>query len=190
MCARGQASTKNINDYRYRMLFPRGSREKYMAFFWTSIDESSDRTQEYAFVVAGLVSRQDYWFEIERQWDRTLKRHSLEYFKTSEYLGLNGQFKRFRDKGEYPKPSGRDAAREIVDELELIIRSSRVKGIGLAIDLQDYRAARKSSRIRKVFPSDPYRFGYQMLMVYIAGEVTRGVGMPTIVRHEGAKEDT
>jgi hypothetical protein len=39
-----------------------------MGFSWVALDESSDREQRYAFMVAGYHARQARWIEIERQW--------------------------------------------------------------------------------------------------------------------------
>ncbi len=173
MCALSQSDG-------FRLLFPQGLRakERYMAFFWASIDESADRERKYAYVVTGLLSRQDLWTEFERLWNRRLHKDSLDYFKTSEHRDLSGEFKRFKDRDAFPRPSGRVAADNVRDDLSLMIRSSRMMGVSLAIDLRDYRAVRKSSRSRIVLPSNPYRFAYQMLMIYIAGELSKKIKSP------------
>jgi len=115
-------------------------------FIWTALDESVDRLQRHAYVVAALLTSQQNWSSIERAWKKRLEKDGLTYFKTSEYRGLNGEFSRFKNEELYPKPTGRKAAREILNDLKLILKSEDLVGLGLAINLQDYRKARKSSK--------------------------------------------
>ena len=82
-------------------------------FIWTALDESVDRLQRHAYVVAALLTSQQNWSSIERAWKKRLEKDGLTYFKTSEYRGLNGEFSRFKNEELYPKPTGRKAAREI-----------------------------------------------------------------------------
>jgi hypothetical protein len=71
---------------------------------------------------------------------------------------------------------GRRAAEEIFAELAQIIRTSGVKGVGLAIDLKAWRSIMKSSTAKKVFfYKDPYVFGHAALVVYVAGELTGNI---------------
>jgi Protein of unknown function (DUF3800) len=147
-----------------------------MAFFATAVDESADKGQRHIFAVAGLCWRHDKWIDLKWYWNRCLKKHGIDYFKTSQYIRLDGAFSRFRNKTDDPPPSGRQAAKEIFDELAQIIRTSRVKGVGLAIDLKAWRSIKKSATAKKVFPhKDPYVFGHAALIVYIAGELTGNI---------------
>jgi Protein of unknown function (DUF3800) len=136
-------------------------------FVWSSMDESSDREQKYAFVVTGLMMSQPSWTDLERYWNLELTKKSINHFKTSEYRGLRGEFSRFRDSSQYPNPSGRDAAKDIFNNLALLIRSNKHWSIGLSVglNLRDYRLLRKSSRMRQLFPRNPYRFVYQTALV-------------------------
>jgi hypothetical protein len=137
-------------------------------FIWTALDESTDRLQRHAYVVSGLLTTQKNWSEIERAWNKRLGQDGLAYFKTSEYRGLNGQFSKFRDRNLYPPPAGRKAAQEILCDLELILRSEDLIGLSLAVNLRDYRKARRSSRVRSLLPGDPYRLTYEIAMVAFA----------------------
>ena len=47
-----------------------------MGFIWSVLDESSDRLQRKAFVVAGYLARQAAWADIERFWSRRLEQES------------------------------------------------------------------------------------------------------------------
>jgi len=143
-------------------------------FIWTALDESVDRLQRHAYVVAALLTSQQNWSSIERAWKKRLEKDGLTYFKTSEYRGLNGEFSRFKNEELYPKPTGRKAAREILNDLKLILKSEDLVGLGLAINLQDYRKARKSSKVREFLPTDPYQLAYEIAMVAIAMHVGHG----------------
>jgi hypothetical protein len=143
-------------------------------FIWTALDESTDRYQKYAYVVAGLLTSQQNWSSIERAWKKRLEKDGLTYFKTSEYRGLKGEFLRFKNEELYPKPTGRKAAREILNDLKLILKSEDIVGLGLAINLQDYRKARRSSKVRKFLPTDPYQLAYEIAMVAIAMHIGHG----------------
>lgn len=143
-------------------------------FIWTAIDESTDRYQKHAYVVAGLLTSQQNWSSIERAWKKRLEKDGLTFFKTSEYRGLNGQFSKFKNENLYPKPSGRKAAQEILSDLQLILRSEDIVGLSVAINLEDYRKARRSSRVRKFLPPDPYQLAYEIAMVAIAMHVGDG----------------
>lgn len=137
-------------------------------FIWTALDESTDRLQEHAYVVSGLLTTQGNWSNIERAWNRRLAQDGLAYFKTSEYRGLNKQFSKFKDHNLYPPPAGRKAAQEVLSDLELILKSEDLIGLSLAINLSDYRKVRRSSAVRKLLPANPYRLAYEIAMVATA----------------------
>jgi uncharacterized protein DUF3800 len=147
-------------------------REKPM-FVWTGMDESVDRLQKHAYIVAGILTSQANWSRIERAWNKRLKQDGLDYFKTSEYRGLNKQFAKFRDGNVYPRPAGRAAAKEVLTDLALILKSENHIGLGMGLNLSDYRNIRKSSNARKILPANPYRFMYQLSMVAIATQVSQ-----------------
>lgn len=144
-----------------------------MCFLRTALDESTDRHRQHVFVVAGYLARQEKvgWEDIENKWQQILTKAGMKYFSTSEYTSLTGEFARFRDAVKYPKPQGRLAATKIRDHLQNIMKNGRAAGFGLGFILKDYRAIRKSSRVRKVLHSDPYGEAYTMMMVIIAGEI-------------------
>lgn len=137
-------------------------------FVWSALDESSDRLQRDVYVVAGLLATSEDWFETERLWNRYLSSKGLNHFRTSEYRGLKGEFAKYRDEAVYPKPRGREAAKEILDDLAQIVRTSPVVGIVLGMNLRGYRELRRGARARHLFPMNPYRHLYQTMLVRIA----------------------
>ena len=146
-------------------------KERFMGFMWPALDESSDREQKHAFVVAGYLARQRDWTEAERKWMLRLEKEGIKYFSNSECTSLSGEFRRFRDKQKYPSPKGRLAANKIRDDLLEIMKKEQVAGFALGLRLKEHRAMQKSSRARKVLPSDPYENMYTMMMIVIVGEL-------------------
>lgn len=146
-----------------------------MGFIWAALDESADRERKLVFVVAGYLARQRNWTEIERQWMLRLERksdpHPMKYFSNSECTSLTGEFARFRDNTTYPKPQGRLAADKIRDDLQGIMRDAPAAGFAVGVPLKDYRAARKSSRVRTLLGTDPYEQTYALTMICIAGKL-------------------
>lgn len=153
--------------------------EKYM-FAWAALDESADKRQEHSYVVAGLLTAQPIWNDIERAWNRRLNREGMDYFKTSEFLGLRGQFERFRNKNKYPEPTGREAANEIREDLALILRSETVIGVVTALRLKDYKRVRTTARAKKILPRSHHQFMYQLAIVTIAAHVA-GFSKPEVI---------
>jgi hypothetical protein len=157
------------------IFFPLGSLTQHMAFLFSSFDESADKHREHVFVVAGWLGYQSEWWDIESKWVRRLEREDnpdpMKYYSDKEWRSLTGQFARFRDPNKYPRPKGRDAANKIRDDLSAILRTSPIAGFGLGILLKDYRAVRRSTRARKVLPSDPYIQAYQQIMVLVAAKL-------------------
>jgi hypothetical protein len=142
-----------------------------MSFLWSAIDESTDVKRRHVFVVSGWVSLQSIWTEVERHWQQRLDKDSIAYFKSSECGSLSKQFRKFRN---CPDQTGRAKADEVFDDLALMLRSSKLYGFVLVIDLKDFRNSRKSSRTRSVLVSDdPYVFAYQTLLVRIGCYVTK-----------------
>jgi hypothetical protein len=142
-------------------------------FIWTALDESADRLQRHAYVVAGLLTTGENWFKIESAWNKRLAKDGLTYFKTNEYRGLKGQFAKFRDQKLYPPPAGRKAAQELLFDLELILKSEDLIGLCIALNLSDYRRIRKSAKARKLLPPNPYRLAYETAMVAIATRISQ-----------------
>ena len=144
-----------------------------MGFMWTAFDESSDKEQKHVFVVAGYLARQREWTEIERLWTARLAQESdadpIKYFSSNECMFLDGEFKRFRDPVKYPKPKGREAAKQIRDDLLGIMKNARAGGFALGVPLKIYRTMRRNVRARRVLGTDPFIHMYTMAMIIVAG---------------------
>ena len=74
-----------------------------MGVYKCFIDDSKDSQQSRMFVCAGWIAERGTWIEFSERWNDRLLVDGLNYFKTSEYKMLKGQFERFR---KLPAPDG------------------------------------------------------------------------------------
>src|SRR5258708_7838588 len=159
----------------------------HMGFIWAALEESADRERRHVFVVAGYLSRQQNWTEIERRWILRLEKESdpqpIKYFSNSECMSLSGEFARFHDGTKYPKPHGRLAADKIRDDLQGIMKEAPAAGLALGVLLNDYRTIRKSSRARALLNTDPYEQAYTTALICIAGNLEDEMPSREIVAH-------
>jgi hypothetical protein len=84
-----------------------------------------------------------------------LKRDGVKYFRSTEYYSLTGEFARFRDPEQYPKPQGSRAAKALRDDLDEIIHKSHLMGCAVCIPLPLYHTIRTSApRSVSTFPEN------------------------------------
>jgi hypothetical protein len=120
------------------------------------LDDSKDKSQSKLMVSAGFFANRNHWGSLRLAWNKVLRSHGLKYFKSSEYYRLNGEFSKFRS-ALYPSPSGREAARQIRDELQFTLEQHpQIFGIAVAILLEDYRRAVARPDAAGVLPINPY----------------------------------
>src|SRR5271170_1297739 len=121
------------------------------------LDDSKDQDQSKVFVSAGFLGTREYWSDLRLGWSKCLKEYGLEYFKTSEYKMLRGQFAKFKT-ADYTAPTGREKANEIRDSLLSIPRNLRgIKGIGVIIPVEDYAKVCARQEAKEFFAAKPYR---------------------------------
>ena len=102
------------------------------------MDDSKDSRQAKMLVCAGWIGERSDWFDFCRKWNKRLASEGIDYFKTSEYKMLRGQFERFR---KFPIPEGRNAARVIRDDLLAIIRGyDQLRSVGVCIPVDEWKA--------------------------------------------------
>ena len=88
--------------------------------FQCFLDDSKDQDQSKVFVSAGFLGTIEYWSDLRAAWSKCLKQFGLEYFKTSEFKMLRGQFEVLKS-AAYPSPKGREKANEIRDSLLAVL---------------------------------------------------------------------
>lgn len=132
--------------------------------FTCFLDDSKDRSQEVAVVSAGFVGTKDDWEQLRSSWKATLKKHGLEYFKSSEYYGLSGQFAKFRS-AEYPCPKGREAAQQMRSELQAVLGNHpRIRGLGVLIVINDFHRVMSRPEARGIIPPNPYHIAFNSVL--------------------------
>lgn len=120
------------------------------------LDDSKDKNQTKLMVSAGFFGTKDDWGDLRARWSGVLKRHGLDYFKSSEYYSLTGQFKEFRT-NKYPPPTGREAAERIRSELQAKLEQCpNIHGIGVMVLLEDYYRVLARPEAQGILPSEPY----------------------------------
>jgi len=125
--------------------------------FQCFLDDSKDQFRDKVFVSAGFFGRREDWKRLRSSWRKCLNHNEIEYFKTSEYKMLEGEFAKFKT-AAYPPPSGREKATAIRDALLDIPRNFRgIKGIGIVIPVEDYEKVCARPEANDFFPADPYR---------------------------------
>jgi hypothetical protein len=129
------------------------------------VDDSSDQKQEVAISAGAFLGKFGDWCQLKNRWARRLKQEGLAYFRATEYYSLRGEFERFRDRGNYPKPRGSEAAKQLRDDLEQIIRQSKIVGVALVIPLELYWKIKHSCpAANQIFTDDPFEMAIQSLM--------------------------
>jgi hypothetical protein len=128
------------------------------------LDDSKDQCQTKLLVSAGFFGSREDWGSLRIAWQRVLEYHGIGYFKSSEYYSLTGQFAKFRT-DQYPKPKGREAARQIREELQDVLEGHpRIHGIGVMILLEDYTRAIARPEARGLLPPNPYHTALNSVM--------------------------
>lgn len=124
----------------------------YQAF----IDDSKDRHAEKVVVSGVFIGDKQRWENLRTKWKRRLANEGMKYFKCSEYYGLRGEFQKFQSQSSYPPPSGRDAAKRIFDDLEMIIKESALMSLGVVIPMNDYHEVMAMPESKGKIPEVPY----------------------------------
>jgi len=142
----------------------------------TFIDDSADERQEKVVIAGAFMGRFGQWTELKTQWRRRLRREGIEYFRSTEYNSLRGQFEKYRDRVKYPKPLGSKAASLLRDELEAIVTKIKLSGVAVCIDIPLYNSFKqKSSAAEQIF-SDPFEIALQILFNQLSNAVKSELG--------------
>ena len=155
------------------------------------LDDSKDGNQSQMVISAGFYGTKDDWGKLRAAWARRLKEDGLEYFKTSEYKMLEGQFAKFRT-AAYPKPTGRDKAKGIRDDLQAIFRCiPGIQGVGIAIAMDDYEKVCLRPEADGVITGDPYRRALEGVLVETVRRIRQkpGRNMVAFVHDDGSDFD-
>jgi hypothetical protein len=140
------------------------------------LDDSKDQRQEKLIISAGFCGLKDEWGPLRTEWIKKLAEDGLEYFKTSEYKMLSGQFAKFKTSA-YPPPTGRDNARRIRTGLqEVMARHPLIRGIGITIPVSDYNEVCALPEAQGVIYGNPYHRALESVMFETTKMINRHPG--------------
>jgi hypothetical protein len=152
------------------------------------LDDSKDQKQEQMIISAGFFAVPQVWKPFRQAWNACLRACGIEYFKTSEWRMLNGQFARFKAV-DYPLPTGRQAANAIRDELRNILErfSKNINGIGIAIPVADYEEVCAMDEAHAIIFGDPYHHALQSVIIQTLNQMKRfrGRNIAAFVHDDG-----
>jgi len=159
-----------------RILHPTRFGEKFYAMMYGCfLDESFDKKPDGFYTVGGFIGQGVPTFELERSWEKCLKRHGLEYFKASECESGKGQFAKFVAVPGSITTAERKTLDSISHELCKIIGfpveyDSRnfLALFGVGVIQSDFYDVIKDPAARAVLGDNPYRLAYELAMVQAA----------------------
>jgi hypothetical protein len=127
------------------------------------------------YAVGGFITGGIAALELERSWDKLLKRHRLAYFKASECEMGKRQFAKFVSNHKAITPQERAKLDSISHEFcGLINRPMEhddrgfLCAFGIGVPQKDFYQLIKDSKARSILGKDPYRLAYDLAMVQCA----------------------
>jgi hypothetical protein len=176
VCAKSQSPKYTMGDL-HDLVFPSetGVTGQLCMIYNCFLDDSKDQKQQQMIISAGFFASNLTWAPLRSAWNKCLRGHGLNYFKTSEWRGLSGEFQKYKS-ANYPIPTGRDAANRVRDELLRILENTTgINGIGMAIPVGDYNEVRDMPESAIIFDDDIYGWA----LVHVIVETLRAVrGLP------------
>jgi hypothetical protein len=140
------------------------------------VDDSKDRHAEKVVVSGIFIGHQEAWASLRAKWKKRLDKDGMRYFKASEYYGLRGEFQQFRSEADYPVPSGRNAARLIFDDLEVIINQTEIASMGVVIPVQDFNEVLADPRAKGRLPTNAYSLALNLCFYQTVQELNKVPG--------------
>jgi hypothetical protein len=139
------------------------------------MDESFDQQPKGVFAVGGILGRGTPIFELERRWEKLLKRPDIDvkYFKANDCYAGVGEFEKFVSDTKNKTQAEKDKLNSIHKEfLNAIVSplyddSHLVLG-GVGIVQADFYEVIQDAKAKAVLGSDPYRLAYDFAMIQCA----------------------
>lgn len=185
-CAKSQ-STLSAEDL-FGFLFCNEHGREYLAMLYHAyIDDSADRNRERVVVAGAIIGKKQDWDTLNRRWNARLAEDGIQYFKSSHCETLNGQFHKFRALG---MDEGRPKAAKVRDDLDAIIRSSPVTGLGVTLSVPFHQTMLSDPAAFGEIPTVPYRLAFQQLIAECgkAMQLLRGRGHIVTFGHDNGDD--
>lgn len=140
------------------------------------LDESFDPKQGGSprgiYAVGGVMGRGDPSFELERTWEKLLKKYGLTYFKASQCENGWGQFSRFVVDSKNMTPAEKQTLEAIsLDFINAITNpytyssTHYLVGYGVGLMQEDFYEVIKDPHARAVLGDNPYRLTYDIAFI-------------------------
>ncbi len=124
------------------------------------------------FAVGGILGNSVATFELERNWDKALAKHGLDYFKASQCENGWGQFNKFVKDSKNIMPD----ERKLLDSISLEFLNLIVHPVdfdsgyylacwGVGVKQDDFYEVIKDDHNRAVLGKDPYRLAYDFAFI-------------------------
>lgn len=151
------------------------------------IDDSADRKRERVIVAGALIGQKEKWDNLNRRWNERLSQDGIQYFKSSHCETLNGQFHKFRALG---LEEGKRKAAAIRDDLDTIIHSSLLTGVGVTLSVSFHKTMLSDAQKFGEIPTIPYRLAFQQLIAECGKAMTllRGRGHIVTFGHDNGDD--
>jgi hypothetical protein len=140
------------------------------------LDDSSDQRQEKVVVYGGFLGQISTWDTFGTVWRKVLRESGINYFHSTEWRSLRGEFAGFRSKTKYPQPEGgRQAADAIRDRLKSVIATSQPKLVGVAVGVMvsNYREVLTLPQAKGQLNQDPSEAAFQSVMSICAHDIRK-----------------
>ena len=137
----------------------------------SAMDETSDAPASGSFVVGGIMARGVALFELERKWEKLLKRPDIDiaYFKAAECKNGRGQFAKFVAVPGNPSPAEHQKLDEISQEfLSLIPKEEYILAHGIGVVQKDFYDVIEDANALAILGESPYRLAYDLAMIQCA----------------------
>jgi hypothetical protein len=137
-----------------------------------SFDPKQSGTPRGIFAVGGVLGRGDPCFELERNWEKLLKKYSLEFFKASQCEYGRGQFSKFVVDSSNITPAEKQTLESIsLDFINVITNpysydpTHYLTGYGVGVMQEDFYEVTKNDHARAVLGDNPYRLAYDIAFI-------------------------
>lgn len=134
-----------------------------LAFY---MDESADQKQQRVFSVSGIIADTAVWIDVEQAWETRVHRDGLEYFRTTDYVAMTGEFQKLADK--YGLMTARILADAMVRDLKNVLKAHHVGLFCLGCPMVDYRDVSREPKPWIVLDKDPYMLVHEELIYRVA----------------------
>jgi hypothetical protein len=126
------------------------------------LDDSKDKHQEFVHVCGGFYGTSKAWDRFSKAWDKQCKEDGIDYWKTSEYRRLEGQFAKW-------SPDRRSEADAVKHRLQAIARKSiRLHGVAVAVPVKVHHDLLRYENADRIFKEEHIYFRALETAIYRA----------------------